>query len=337
MTDRSPMSPRRGFTLIELLVVIAIIGVLIGLLLPAVQMAREAARRMQCTNNLKQLSLALNNYADVYGALPMGTHTAACEVFAGQCVDHGPFLAMLPQLEQNALFQAMNFDRSLYIAANTTIFETGVKTLWCPADNTANKYEVSDLFETSNNHIYLTSYVLSAGTWVHFTLNRIRLSQNNGLFFPITSVRPAEVTDGTSHTIALGERAHALLTKDTAYNFSWWADGGIGDTMYTSLFPLNPQKRLKDGSLPFTNSLYYASSASSMHPGGANFAMLDGSVRFIKDTVNSWTIDPATNLPPGLSQGGSPVLYQFGPGFEMGVYQRLHTRNGGEIINTGAY
>src|SRR5438874_13217629 len=101
----------RGFTLIELLVVIAIIGVLIALLLPAVQAAREAARRVHCTNNLKQIALALHNYADVNGVLPMGSMAQTCEFVPGLCVSHGPFVAMLPQLEQQPLFNAVNFER----------------------------------------------------------------------------------------------------------------------------------------------------------------------------------------------------------------------------------
>ena len=98
---------------------------------------------------------------------------------------------------------------------------------------------------------------------------------------------------------------------------------------------MNPQRRVKDGSLPFTESLYWTSSASSLHPGGANFAMLDGSVRFIKDSIDCWTIDPATNLPPGLSQGGNPVLYSWGPDLRFGVYQKLSTRNFGEVVSDG--
>jgi prepilin-type N-terminal cleavage/methylation domain-containing protein/prepilin-type processing-associated H-X9-DG protein len=328
---------RTGFTLVELLVVIAVIAILIGLLLPAVQAAREAARRVHCTSNQKQLVLALHNYMDVHGVMPMGTGVSACEIFPGICTQHGVFLAMLPQLGQQPLFNAMNFDRHLYLAPNTTIFATGVTTLWCPSDNTTDKYEIGDLNETTNNRIYLTSYVCNAGTWINYSLNPVRMKQNNGLFFPISSVRLADVTDGTSHTIAMGERAHALLTPDTAWYWSWWADGDIGDTLFTTLYPLNPQRKVKDGSLPFTDSLYWASSASSRHRGGGNFAMLDGSVRFIKDTIDCWDIDPATNLPRGLSQGGSPPLYSWGPGLSFGVYQKLSTREFGDVVNEGDY
>jgi prepilin-type N-terminal cleavage/methylation domain-containing protein/prepilin-type processing-associated H-X9-DG protein len=336
MTSKTRPIKRLGFTLIEILVVIAIIGVLLALLLPAVQSAREAARRAQCVNNLKQITLALHNYIDVNGVLPMGYANQWCEVIPdAMCVSHGQFVAMLPQLEQQPLFNAVNFERNLYNSPNTTIFATGVKILWCPSDPSIDQPVIYDLNETLQNTIYLSSYVGCSGTWYNHGRNPVRTAQINGLFWGASSVRLADVTDGTSHTIVYGERAHALLTPDTASYWSWWADGDIGDTIFSTLYPMNPQKRIKDGSLPFTDSLYWASSASSLHPGGANFAMLDGSVRFIKDSINCWPIDPATNLPPGLSQGGNPVLYSWGPDLSFGTYQRLSTRSFDDIISSG--
>jgi prepilin-type N-terminal cleavage/methylation domain-containing protein/prepilin-type processing-associated H-X9-DG protein len=330
--------PRPAFTLIELLVVIFIITVLISLLIPAVQMAREAARRAQCTNNLKQLALALHNYVGVNNVLPMGYCNQWCEVIPdAMCFSHGPFVAMLPQFERQPLFNAMNFDRNVYTPANTTVFATGINTLWCPSDPTIDQ-PVSGLFSpTLQAQAYLTSYNCSTGTWYNHGRNPVRTAQNNGLFWGASSVPLADVTDGTSHTIVLGEKAHALLTSDSASCWSWWADGDIGDTLFSTLYPLNPQRKVKDGSLPFTNSLYWASSASSMHPGGANFAMLDGSVRFLKDTIECWIIDPATNLPIGLSQGGDPVLYSWGPDMRWGVYQKLATRNFSDLTSDSDY
>jgi prepilin-type N-terminal cleavage/methylation domain-containing protein/prepilin-type processing-associated H-X9-DG protein len=329
---------RPGFALIELLVVVFIIAVLIGLLLPAVQMAREAARRAHCANNLKQLALALHNYTDVNAVLPMGYCNQWCEFIADtMCFSHSPFVAMLPQLERQPLFNTMNFDRNVYSPANTTVFATGINTLWCPSDPTIDQPVIGYFFPTLQSQASLTSYACCTGTWYNHGRNPVRTAQNNGLFWGASSVSFAEVRDGLSHTIALGEKAHALLTKDTASCWSWWADGDIGDTLFSTLYPINPQKRIKDGSLPFTNTLYWASSASSLHPGGASFAMLDGSVRFLKDTIDCWSFDPATNLPIGLSQGGDPVLYSWGPGFYWGVYQKLATRNFGDLVSDSDY
>jgi prepilin-type N-terminal cleavage/methylation domain-containing protein/prepilin-type processing-associated H-X9-DG protein len=336
MTSKTRPIKRVGFTLIEILVVILIIGVLLALLLPAVQSAREAARRAQCTNNLKQIALALHNYVNGNDVLPMGYCNQWCEFIPdAMCFSHSPFVAMLPQLDQQPLYNAVNFDRNIYISPNTTIFAVGLSILWCPSDPTVSQPQIADLPDTLQDRIYLTSYVACSGTWYNHGRNPIRSEQNNGLFWGASAVRLAGVTDGTSQTIAMGERAHALLTSDTAWNWGWWPDGDIGDTLFTTLYPINPQRRISDGSLPFTDSLYWASSASSLHPGGANFALLDGSVRFIKDSINCWTIDPATNLPPGLTQGGNPVLYSWGPDLKFGVYQRLSTRNFGDIVNSG--
>ena len=133
---------RRGFTLIELLVVIAIIAILVGLLLPAVQAAREAARRIQCTNNLKQLALAVHGYADLWATLPRGGYLQAISAGSGLSDpdgDHylsgGVFPSLLPYLEQKPLYDAMNFSVNIFTAINATISAAGVSTLWCPSDS----------------------------------------------------------------------------------------------------------------------------------------------------------------------------------------------------------
>jgi prepilin-type N-terminal cleavage/methylation domain-containing protein len=115
----------RGFTLIELLVVIAIIGVLIALLLPAVQAAREAARRTQCTNNFKQMGIAMHNYHDSQGSLPIGRQDAQRRTWA---------MSILPYLEQGNLFGAINFSQPFYERANTTVIRSQISGFQCPSD-----------------------------------------------------------------------------------------------------------------------------------------------------------------------------------------------------------
>jgi prepilin-type processing-associated H-X9-DG protein/prepilin-type N-terminal cleavage/methylation domain-containing protein len=328
-----------AFSLIELLVVIAIIGALIALLLPAVQSAREAARRAQCTSNLKQLGIALHNYIGVHQVLPAGYVHQPCEVISdAMCVSHGPFVAMLPHFDQQPLFNAINFDRNIFLNPNTTIFGTGLNALWCPSDPGIDQPSFAELLESFKTNIYHTSYAGCTGTWYNHGRNPTRMAQNNGLFWAISFVNLAAVTDGTSNTIAFGEKAYSLLTPGTADLWGFWPSGDFGDEQFSALYPANAWKRVKDGTLPFTNSsLYWASSASSRHPGGTNFAMLDGSVRFILDSIDCWQIDPSSSLPFGMTQGGNPVLYSWGRDLRFGVYQRLVTRSFSDVVSDGDY
>ncbi len=134
MASRKPPRPfSQGFTLIELLVVIAIIAVLIALLLPAVQSAREAARRGQCANNLKQLALAALSYESANQTLPPGGFTRPI-AWPGSRWNFGPFPSMLPFLEQQAAFNTVNFEWNVFAGQNITIAGIGISTLWCPSD-----------------------------------------------------------------------------------------------------------------------------------------------------------------------------------------------------------
>ena len=301
-TSRPHRPASRGFNLIELLVVIAIIAILIGLLLPAVQQAREAARRMQCTNNLKQIALAANGYVNVYDCYPQGIQ------FTFDFSTSGHHVALLPFLEQTNLFNSINFNWVVpWSAANTTVGGSVRPSVYvCPSDRMATQV---DLFSEALNFppgysyfpyttfpLAYTSYMGNAGTWFRDSRTQAILDQSNGLIFRNqgspgsgisgstvwTAVRIAGITDGTSNTIAFGDHTLGLLTdEDRMANGPTWACGWYGDTLFTSFYPLNPQRKVQN---VFGDGLTeaYIGAASSYHPGGANFAMADGSVRFIQ-------------------------------------------------------
>jgi prepilin-type N-terminal cleavage/methylation domain-containing protein/prepilin-type processing-associated H-X9-DG protein len=348
----SRLRTQGGFTLIELLVVIAIIAVLIGLLLPAVQSAREAARRAQCINNLKQLALAAHNYHDVYGTLPIGSPRMYDPILApfqytipptnGPIVGEtqSVFVSMLAQLDQQPLFNAVNFSRSIYARPNNTIFATGVSTLWCPSDASVFGSAFTGVdSDYSPPLVKFTSYVGCTGMWFpeilqHYDNTTALKAQINGVFNYDTSYSLAAITDGSSQTILFGETAHGLLSADDQTWWHWWADAVTGDTLFWTLYPLNPHRKIPNISDEYSEA--YISSASSFHPGGANFALADGSVRFLKDSINTWPFDPASGFPLGVSKTGGGV-YVIGPKTQIGVYQALSTRNGGEVVSADSY
>jgi prepilin-type N-terminal cleavage/methylation domain-containing protein/prepilin-type processing-associated H-X9-DG protein len=352
-TTLPPGPRRRGFTLIELLVVIFVIGALIALLLPAVQSAREAARRAQCVNNLKQLALALHGFHDANGALPLGP-----------LMDYGDgtydpkagiFVLLLPQLEQQAMYNAVNLTRNdtiFRVPENDTVEGFGLATLWCPSDPDVATPRLRFSLDTDfppphTIKVCYTSYAGSHGPWF---VGYGPFYWFSGLVFDVPEpVRLANVTDGLSNTIALGEHAHGrvwqakgfppVLTPDT---WHWWASGDYFDTRFTTMYPIN-----STGGTDWIGGWpRVISAAGSYHPGGSNFAMLDGSVRFLKETIDTWPIDgpgpPASSgLPAGLdadawyySNGQNLVTT---PPFRVGVYQALSTCAGGEVVGADAY
>jgi prepilin-type processing-associated H-X9-DG protein len=154
-----------------------------------------------------------------------------------------------------------------------------------------------------------------------------------------SNVRLAEITDGTSNTAALSEHAHGLLAKGdyvpgTFFDWGWWSSGNLGDNMYTAYYPPNPQRKTLDIKAVDQGGAY-VNAASSFHPGGTNVGMCDGSVRFIKDTVDSWRLDPTTGLPPGVI--GFGAVWDMVPGTKVGVWQGIHSIAGGEVISHSDY
>jgi len=338
--------PRRGgFTLIELLVVIAIIGVLIALLLPAVQAAREAARRAKCSNNLKQIALACHTYADACGTPPIGLiykddYPIGLVGFGSE--SQSVFVSMLAQLDQQPLFNAVNFNRNIFASPNFTIYGTGLDTLWCPSDPViASRVEDSYFYEyPAVVHIHHTSYGHNFGTlevqpdFYPAQYGSALIAQVNGPFSINRSFPWSAVTDGMSNTLLFSERAFGLLSAADQRCWYWWADCVSADTRFVAAYPINPSRKIPDAYVsPYGGAYVY--SASSFHPGGANFAFADGSVRFLKDTISSWKLN-ADGTVAGLSQD-SNGFYHLAPGTQLGVYQALSTRSGGEVVSSDSY
>ena len=364
----------RGFTLIELLVVIAIIGVLIALLLPAVQAAREAARRAQCSNNLKQLGIAAHNYLDRWSVLPQGYGWAWIPTQPGYITTGGGmFPSFLPEMEQSPLFNAINFSAAtFYSAPNLTIHQTAINSLWCPSDSTVSTVRQLSAGSLGGpgggvmDSMAYTSYGGNGGLWTNNTYKLgasgtspaqnhpaagAVIANETGLFSCHSAVSLNSITDGTSNTMMFGEHAHARLCascpdgSNAQNDWHWWTSGNWGDTILTTMFPINADRRLPNISAPNQpGGNVFIISFSSMHPGGANFTFADGSVRFIKDSVDSWQINTQTVLPIGVTStaynGYSAywaTIYSINLGSHVGVYQKLSTRNGGEVISSDSY
>jgi len=343
----------RGFTLIELLVVIAIIAVLIALLLPAVQSAREAARRAQCTNNLKQLALAAHNYISAVGVLPMGIHYQY-DPNSGFYWTSGSNLVPLCQYtEQQQVFNAVNFDINMYNAPNTTISGIGLSFLECPSDPRSDMKYVYPAGAGALDNVQLpmhySSYGACTGEWFQFCSNTSYIGQPgwqqmNGIIYYKSAIGMRDITDGTNNTMAFAERAHGKLPGSDVTCWNWWTSGNYGDTMYCTTYPMNPfQKIPQYCTITCTDggADAYVASASSFHPGGANFAFMDGSVRFLKDSIDCWRIDTTTGIPLGVTRTGGATTrcgeFVFAPNTYVGVYQKLSTRNGGEVFSSDQY
>jgi prepilin-type N-terminal cleavage/methylation domain-containing protein/prepilin-type processing-associated H-X9-DG protein len=298
---------RTGFTLVELLVVIAIIGILIALLLPAVQAAREAARRSQCSNNLKQIGLAIHNYHDTFKSFPPG------EITPGACCATLSYtnwaIAILPFIEQQSLYDQYHPDLYNEDAANAFVREQIVEAYDCPSDQSALKLEHPGSGPGSGVNYRHGSYRCMGGSHWDDRNQRIEPSggwwddcdnQNieylKGVFHCVGyPTRPnaqnppdmASITDGTSNTLMIGEMA----TSTTTNRGTFWA---YSYTSYNSSDAV-PEARTLIGDYDecvaingWGGSNTCKRGWGSFHPGGLQFGMADGSVQFVSLTINMY-------------------------------------------------
>jgi prepilin-type N-terminal cleavage/methylation domain-containing protein/prepilin-type processing-associated H-X9-DG protein len=303
------MKSRRGFTLIELLVVIAIIAILIGLLLPAVQKVREAAARIKCKNNLKQIGLALHNYHDRMNGFPPGYQT----LVAGDNSDLGPGWGwaayLLDDIEQDNVKQRIRFDLDICDPTNAAIRITVIPTYVCPAEPKIGTFSTIDKDGNPVVEVARGSYVAMNGV-LGVTEHAF---DNNGAFLRNRSMRIADITDGLSNTLFIGERC-------TNMSSTTWT-GAVPCSVVPAQRYSNPMDQLANAEgpqalvlahgsrdhLPNNPLVFDADATASYHTQGVNFLFGDGSVQSINNSIKGT------------------------------VYEALLTRDGGEAISGSDY
>jgi len=295
---------RRGFTLIELLVVIAIIGILVALLLPAVQQAREAARRTQCKNNLKQIGLAIHNYIDAHGTMPL--------CLSGMPKALSVHAYLLPYFDQSNLYHTIDFNSAWNSATNAAAAATKVTSFLCPSDS----YQMVPAGWAAN------SYRANQGSGILFSQPstvvgnvNYNMPMPNGVFIPGFSLPIAEVRDGTSNTAAFSEHPVGDFNQSISSPTDTFRPGiypNTADELVQICRSMDPSDLSKQGvsnvGAPWLQAYHsttqyfhvdgpnqrscmfppgrVATTAASYHTGGVHVLMLDGAVRFVNDNIN---------------------------------------------------
>jgi len=316
---------QRAFTLVEILVVIAIIGSLIALLLPAVQAAREAARRIHCANQVKQIALALQNYISSRGVLPSGCiFGPSWETSAGRY--NGPYdviaesqhgrhgtswiLQILPYVEQQDLFDRWDFGTN--VLGNKQVANTDIAAFYCPSRRsgivgdqrrmllsgfTAGGTDYGGCLgrlNSCNNECYRTDH--ECGHQLvnsYYFIYNDGVSEKIGAFTPNSAVRLRDIADGTSHTILVGELQRLLPPDDAtswdegnSFSNDGWAVGGISTLFVTAVAYDGDIEQNDRGQKGNRINNGFFESAGSEHPGGAHFGLADGSVRFVNEDID---------------------------------------------------
>jgi prepilin-type N-terminal cleavage/methylation domain-containing protein len=303
------MRNRRAFTLIELLVVIAIIAILIGLLLPAVQKAREAAARISCANNLKQIGLALHAYHDRLHGFPPGYQTQVASDNSDLGPGWGWAAFLLGDLEQTGLWRTIQFNQQIFAAGNATARGTSLSVFVCPSEIQLGNFTVVDSGGGAICSVARANYVAMNGI-LGVTDDAF---DNNGAFLRNRSFRTNEIADGLSNTLFVGERSSDM----SSVTWTGAVTGGVVPAIRYSNQADQlanaegaPALVLAHGSrdhLPNNPLVFDADATASYHVAGVNFLLGDGSVRMINSSVNGIT------------------------------YEALLTRAGGEAINGANY
>ncbi len=314
---------RRAFTLIELLVVIAIIAVLIGLLLPAVQKVREAAARIKCANNLKQIGLAMHNYMDTNQTLPPN---GVFSYTASAMVQTSPWSAgsrILPFIEQENLFR--NIDLTTPYSTQPFVTSKRVATFICPS-------EVNDVGSgtdaTYGNKNWTLNYTVNLGSWGVLTKKATGMQGGDGAFSPNRGFKPGDFVDGMSNTLGLSEvksyttrisatpntltfatppavpntpadlTAFPLAAFDaTKQTHVEWVDGKVHESGFTTVFAPNTNVVYASGGVKYDvdfvtateanlGDTYAAVTSRSYHSGGVNTLLMDGSVHFVSNSIS---------------------------------------------------
>lgn len=314
---------RCGFTLIELLVVIAVIAVLVALLLPAVQQAREAARRSQCKSHLKQIALALHNYHDTFNILPSGQYYCRpgtdCASRPNFTQGWGWSASLLAFVDQAPIFNRINFSLGMGDPSHSSLVATPLALFHCPSDPTRQNVIAPSGYTTRSERIATTNYCGNAGSFgASFEAPFLAKDENwtNGVFGRDSARRFSDVTDGVSNTFLVGEVIHFNFPWDPTLYGHW--DPPSGTACCT--LALARQGNWKPNPKPTSPQVEQRDSFSSHHVGGVHFAMCDGSVRFVSENIDTLRRQrTAATVSDPFDAANNGAGYR--------IYQRLFSRN----------